>query len=93
MKTTDSKDWMDTLHEQAKHITSQERFDTVTGSMFVINPIVIALQIVTIIHASNVESVSLGMWIAFVFLQVATTLVAIKIKNKALAISYFLSVL
>ncbi len=81
------------LYNKTQFIIMAKYFDQITGSIFLINPIVLTLQLITLLKTNNVESVSIPLWISFILLQFATALVGIKAKNFGLILSMLLSML
>lgn len=79
------------LESKLSWLLQHKHFDTITGSLFFMNPVALAPQLVTVIKANNVEGVSVSLWVIFATLQAAFTLVGIKAKNFGMFVSMALS--
>lgn len=84
---------MDYLHKRTRSITEAKHFNAITGSLFMINPVVLSLQLYQVIIVENVEAVSVPLWVSFIVIQVATAFVGIKAKNFGLLLSMILSII
>lgn len=74
-------------------LVENKKFETVTGLIFFLNPIVIFLQLYKAFFANNVEAISTPTWFLFIIMQITATLVAFKAKNKGMLYSYILSII
>jgi len=81
------------LSRKLQKLLNNKYFDSITGLISVLNPIVVALQLYTVLTVENVEGVSISMWFCFILIQLTFALVAVKAKNFGMTISMALSVL
>ena len=88
-----SRKIMERIHCGTKTLTHHRHFDQVTGFLSLSNPAVLVLQLYQVIIASNVEGVSIPMFLVFIVMQTAFGLVAIKVKNFGMMVSMALSIL
>jgi len=47
------------LYNKTQFVIEAKYFNRITGSIFIINPVVLTLQLITLLKASNVESTSI----------------------------------
>ncbi len=85
--------FMDRLAGVLKPVTESKHFDIAVGLISILNPLALVPQLGTVIVSSNVGGVSIGMWVIFVFIQSAFTLVAVKNRNLSMFLSMAVSVL
>lgn len=88
--TTNLMNW---LNLKFKLIINWKYFDKTTLIITLLNPIVILPQLVAVVKATNVESISVVMWGTFVVIQITFTFIGIKTKNFNVFVSMIASVL
>lgn len=93
MKKTKSTVFVDWLYSKISTLLNYKYFDVLTGLISLANPVVVGLQLISVLQADNVEAVSLSMWSCFIVLQLTFGLIGVKAKNLGMIISMLLSVI
>ncbi len=75
------------LYRKFEKLLNHKYFDGATGIISLLNPLVVAMQLIAVLQAKNVEAVSISMWASFIVVQLTFGLVALKAKNFGMIIS------